>query len=162
MQKLISLLVAFAIVVLVVPAEAQQIKIEAPQANPLANISGVCKIPFRILFELIYSIGELPIWVVRGFSQVWAEWGFPPAVIILSHLSQSAPQVFMDSIFILGFFALIELVILPFILPLVGICCVPPAWGVTGVFVLLFSIADFVSKTAQLSKKSMGGAGWIG
>lgn len=148
--------------ILIYPAMAQQqIQIKAPEANPVENVSSVFKIPFKILFRLIYSIGELPIWIIRGFLSVWSSWGFPPISDLLASISTSAPAVFRDSMFILLFFCMIEFVVL-LLVPIVGWLFIPVAWGFTGIGTLLYAIADFISLAARSSQKRGGMAGWIG
>lgn len=140
--------------------EAQE-NIEAQlMAEPFANISSALKIPFRFCFYLIFIIGEFPVWIVRGFSLIWRSWGCPPFSAIMSSFTTVVPAVFRDSVITLLFFWLIEAVLLPVVLPLLGLCCVPPAWIITSIGVILFAIADFISKVGEATTPNQRGGGW--
>jgi len=111
-----------------------------------------------------FALGSVPLFIIRGFLRVWHSWGFPPMQQILAGFSLAAPTVFRDSMFILLFFGLVEFVIL-LPIPVLGWAFIPLAWGLTGVGVLLFAVADFISKINSITinaekQKTGGGAGW--
>lgn len=134
-----------------------------PGPEPTGLSAGL-KAPFEICFRLIYSVGAIPLYIVRGFGDVWASWGCPPISLILASMSFLAPDVFRDSIIVFAFLALVEMVALPIVIPLLGVFCILPAWGITGIGTLLFAIADFISKINAMTAKnegSRGKAGWL-
>ena len=136
-----------------------------PEISPTTPIVDLFKIPLNILFSVCFALGSVPLYIIRGFLSVWHSWGFPPIQQILTGLSFVAPAVFKDSMFILLFFCMIEFVIL-LLIPILGWVLIPIVWGITGVGVLLFAIADFISKinsvtTIKQGKEKTGGsAGW--
>ncbi len=163
MMKNISIGLALLLLISSSSAFAQPDTSQLVPPEPTGLSAGL-KAPFEICFRLIYSVGFIPLYIVRGFGDVWAGWGCPPISLILASMSFLAPAVFKDSIIIFLFLALIEMVVLPVIIPLLGAVCILPAWGITGVGTLLFAIADFISKinamTAETSG-SRGNAGWL-
>ena len=156
--------IAIAAIILMVPIATAQIvpTISPDEMKPTDPLVNLFKIPINILFSVVFALGSLPLYIIRGFLSVWNSWGFPPIQQILAGFSLVAPAVFRDSLFILAFFALIELVILGLI-PILGWALIPVAWGITGIGVLLFAIADFISKinAGTIKNESQrGGAGW--
>ena len=161
-----AITIALAAVFLTLPIATAQIVPVKPIADlkPTDPFVNLFKIPLNILFSVCFALGSVPLYIIRGFLSVWHSWGFPPMQQILAGLSLAAPAVFRDSIFILLFFCMIEFVIL-LLIPVLGWVLIPIVWGLTGVGVLLFAIADFISKinsiTTNTEKQKTGGAaGW--
>jgi len=134
-----------------------------PEISPTTPIVNLFRIPLNIFFSVLFALGSVPLYIIRGFLRVWNSWGFPPMQQILAGFSFVAPTVFRDSMFILLFFCMIEFVIL-LLIPILGWLLIPIVWGVTGVGVLLFAIADFISKINSITntekEKTGGAAGW--
>ena len=147
----------------VAAAQVNPIPVISPaDMKPTTTIANLFRIPINILFSVVFALGSVPLYIVRGFLSVWNSWGFPPIQQILAGFSFVAPAVFRDSLFILAFFAMVEFVIL-LLIPILGWILIPVAWGITGIGVLLFAIADFVSKINAMAvkeKSSGGGSGW--
>ncbi len=162
MQKYVALIMSIVLFAgLCQTARAQDIEAKL-LADPFANLSGALKIPVQFFLYLIYIVGEFPVWIVRGFSTIWQSWGFPPFSAIFSSFSVVAPAVFRDALIIFLFFMFLEGVLLPVVLPLIGLIFVPLAWIVTALFVCVFAVADFMAKVGDVTSKSSKarGGGW--
>ncbi len=166
MQKYLSILLSVALIIGIcraIPAKAQD-NLEAQiMAEPFANLSSALKIPVQFFFYMIYIIGEFPVWILRGFSALWQSWGFPPFSAIIFSFSVVAPAVFRDSLLILLFFAFLEGILLPVVIPLLGLLLIFPAWVITALVVCIFAVVDFVAKVGDItseSSKARGGGWW--
>jgi len=164
-----AITIALAAIVLILPTATAQIapiipNNMIPEISPTTPIVDLFRIPLNIFFSVLFALGSVPLFIIRGFLRVWHSWGFPPMQQILASFSFVAPAVFKDSMFILLFFCMIEFVIL-LLIPILGWLLIPIVWGLTGVLVLLFAIADFISKinsiTTNTEKQKTGGStGW--
>ena len=163
-----AITIALATIFLTLPLATAQIVPIKPsgEIKPTDPFVNLFKIPVNSFFSVIFALGSVPLYIIRGFLRVWSSWGFPSIQEILSSFSLVAPAVFRDAMPILLFFGIVEFVILfVFPVPVLGLAFIPLAWGLTGTGVLLFAIADFISKinsiTVNTEKEKTGGAaGW--
>ncbi len=133
---------------------------ELPE-TPSQSIFRIFAIPVDICFSVLQLALAVPVYVFRSFAGMMSDLGFPLDQL-LGGFSVYAPQIFMDSLIMFGFLAMITFFgswLFP--IPVLGIFCCPLWWSLEALATLLFAVVDFFVKAGRTTSRQRSVVGGV-